>query len=47
MRVLEGLKGYYERLKTLLNPFKPSYSQLTANIEGILRVEKTLKKKII
>ena len=44
MRVLEGLKGYYEGLKTLLNAFKPSYSQLTAHIEGILRVYKTLKK---
>ena len=32
MRVLEGLKGYYEGLKTLLNAFKPSYSQLTAHI---------------
>jgi len=38
MRVLEGLKGYYEGLNNLLNPFKPSYSQLTAHIEGILRV---------
>ena len=27
-----------EGLKTLLNPFKPSYSQLTAHIEGIVRV---------
>jgi hypothetical protein len=38
MRALEGLNGYYEGLKTLLNSFEPSYSQLTAHIEGILRV---------
>jgi hypothetical protein len=39
-----GVKGYYEGLKTLLNPFKPFYRQLTAHIEGKLRVEENPKK---